>query len=352
MSQPLSSYSSLLQKLDGFIRKYYTNKLLRGAIFSAVYVLAFFLAINLLEYFFYLPTYLRKVLFFGFIFSSIAFVARFVAWPLLNYYKLGKIISYEQAAQIIGTHFIEVKDKLLNILQLKHAAETAAESTLLFAAIDQKAVELKPIDFSFAIDLNKNRKYLKYLAPPLFLFLFIIIAAPNVIKESSKRLYHNDTYFEKEAPFKFVLLNQSLRALQFENFSVSVKTEGDARPSEMYVEAGKQIFKMKKNEAGEFVHEFINLQASTPIRFSANGFFSKPYQIDVVAKPIIASFDVVCDYPAYTGKADEVVKNMGLVKPSTSTVACPASRPGARPGNSGPGATRTARRSASSNITK
>lgn len=311
MSQPLSSYSYLLQKLDSFIRKYYTNKLLRGAIFSAVYVLAFFLAINLLEYYFYLPTYLRKVLFFGFIFSSIAFIGRFVGAPLLHYYKLGKLISYEQAAQIIGTHFIEVKDKLLNILQLKHAAETAAESTLLFAAIDQKAVELKPIDFSFAIDLNKNRKYLKYLAPPLFLFLFIIIAAPNVIKESSKRLYHNDTYFEKEAPFKFVLLNHSLRALQFENFSVSVKTEGDARPSEMYVEAGKQIFKMKKNEAGIFVHEFVNLQANTSIRFSANGFFSKPYQIDIVAKPIIASFDVVCDYPTYTGKADEVVKNMG-----------------------------------------
>ena len=45
-----TSYSSLIGKLDKFIRKYYTNQLIRGAIFSAVYVLGFFLAINLLEY--------------------------------------------------------------------------------------------------------------------------------------------------------------------------------------------------------------------------------------------------------------------------------------------------------------
>ena len=60
-----ASYNSLLERLDKFIRKYYTNQLIRGAIFSAVYVLAFFLAINLLEYFFYLPSALRKILFFG-----------------------------------------------------------------------------------------------------------------------------------------------------------------------------------------------------------------------------------------------------------------------------------------------
>ena len=64
-----SAYHSLLGKLDKFIRKYYTNQLIRGAIFSVVYVLAFFLAINLLEYYFYLSTALRKVLFFGFLLS-------------------------------------------------------------------------------------------------------------------------------------------------------------------------------------------------------------------------------------------------------------------------------------------
>src|SRR5438093_1421684 len=114
-----SQYDLLIQKLDRFVRKYYVNQLLRGAIFSAIYILAFFLAINLLEYYFYLPGYLRKVLFWGFLLSSGVFSARFFLLPFLHYYRLGKLISYEQAAQIIGTHFSEVKDKLLNILQLR-----------------------------------------------------------------------------------------------------------------------------------------------------------------------------------------------------------------------------------------
>ncbi|MCW5906616.1 MAG: DUF4175 family protein [Chitinophagales bacterium] len=311
-----TSYQSLLEKLDAFIRKYYTNQLIRGAIFSGVYVLAFFLAINLLEYYLYLSPALRKILFFGFIISSAAFIARFVAVPFMHYYKLGKIISYEQAAQIVGTHFTEVKDKLLNILQLKHAAETS-DNTLLFAAIDQKAVELKPIDFSFAIDLGKNKKYLRYLAPPLLLFLFIIIAAPNVIKEGTKRLYHNDTFFEKEAPFQFVVQNKELKALQFGSFNLEVKIEGDALPSEVYLQSDKGMVKLKKKDKDLFTHEFENLQKSTSFRFTANGFRSKEYMLDVVAKPVVTSFEVICDYPAYTGKKDETLHNMGdLVVPA------------------------------------
>lgn len=317
MAETSSSYNSLVEKLDKFIRKYYTNQLIRGAIFSAVYVLAFFLAINLLEYYFYLSTGMRKVLFYGFLASSAAFTANFFLVPLLHYYKLGKIISYEQAAQIIGTHFGEVKDKLLNILQLRHTAQSQPNMGLLLAAIDQKSVELKPIDFSFAVDLSKNKKYLKFLAPPVLLFLFIIIAAPNVIKEGTKRLYHNDTYYEKEAPFKFVIQNNNLTALQFESFNLEVKIEGDALPNEVFVESDNNIFKLRKKEKNLFTHEFVNLQKETTFQFAANGFKSKEYVINVVAKPVVAGFEVVCDYPAYTGKPDEVLKNMGdLVIPA------------------------------------
>jgi hypothetical protein len=301
MTQALPQYNALIEKLDGFIRKFYINQLIRGAIFSAIYILAFFLAINLLEYYLYLPSLLRKILFFGFLISSVAFTARFFLLPLLHYYRLGKIISYEQAAQIIGTHFSEVKDKLLNILQLhKNAGEDSSynrSESLLLAAIDQKAFELKPINFSFAIDLSKNRRYLRYLAPPVLLFLFIIIAAPNVIKEGTERLYHSETYYEKEAPFQFVIQNKQLKALQFDNYTLEVKTEGNTLASEVYIESGKNIFKLKKKDQSTFTHEFSNLQASLDFRFTANGYHSKDYTLQVVAKPVISGFEVRCEYP-------------------------------------------------------
>ena len=205
-------YQSLIENLDRFIRKYYTNQAIRGGIFSVIYVLGFFLAINLLEYYLYLSPILRKVLFYSFIGSSAAFVGRFLVIPLLHQYRLGKVISHEQAADIIGRHFAAVKDKLLNILQLKKL-ESLDDYSLVNASINQKINELKPVTFTNAIDLRQNRRYVKYMLPPLFLFLFIIIAAPRIITEGTKRLYHNNTTFEKEAPFHFVIKNKNLKWL-------------------------------------------------------------------------------------------------------------------------------------------
>ena len=45
------SYRLLIEKLDGFIRKYYQNQLIRGAIYAFTLSLGFFLLVTLLESF-------------------------------------------------------------------------------------------------------------------------------------------------------------------------------------------------------------------------------------------------------------------------------------------------------------
>lgn len=58
--------------------------------------------------------------------------------PLFHYFKLGKTISHEEAAKIIGDHFNNVEDKLLNVLNLRKQAEAMENKELLFAGIEQK----------------------------------------------------------------------------------------------------------------------------------------------------------------------------------------------------------------------
>src|SRR6188768_470183 len=113
------NYELLLRKLDEFTRKYYVNQFIRGAIYTSALLLAAFLVINVLEYFVYFSSTIRTVLFFGFLAGALFIIVRWIALPLLHYFRLGKIISHEQAASIIGSHFSEVQDRLLNILQLK-----------------------------------------------------------------------------------------------------------------------------------------------------------------------------------------------------------------------------------------
>ena len=142
-------------------------------------------------------------MFFGFIATSLFALVYLVGIPLLKIQKLGKLISHQQAAEIIGNHFTNVKDKLLNILQLKSSEVSLEQAALVEASINQKSLELKPVPFTSAIDLNENRQYLKYAIPPLLIFLALLFFKPNVIKESSQRLIQNDIVFEKPMPFSF-----------------------------------------------------------------------------------------------------------------------------------------------------
>jgi hypothetical protein len=87
------NYSLLLAKLDQFIRKYYTNHIIRGVLFTMGSVLLVFLAYNLLEHEFYFSKGVRKVLFYSFNAITLAAVAYWVALPVLNYFHLGSTIS-------------------------------------------------------------------------------------------------------------------------------------------------------------------------------------------------------------------------------------------------------------------
>jgi len=96
----------------------------------------------LIEYFLWLNPTARTILFWLFVAVEVALFYKFIAVPLAKLFKLQKGINYEDASKIIGNHFPQVNDKLLNVLQLN---ENKTESELLLASIDQKAEELTPI---------------------------------------------------------------------------------------------------------------------------------------------------------------------------------------------------------------
>ncbi|MBL0315509.1 MAG: hypothetical protein IPP69_06900 [Flavobacteriales bacterium] len=126
-----AEYNLLIQKLDQFIRKYYKNKMIRGAIYGLALILATYLLVILLEYFGRFSILMRTFLFWLFIASASFVLIRFFIIPLSKMFRLGKVISHTQAAEIIGRHFPNVQDKLLNTLQLKTSKVNPA--TTLFS---------------------------------------------------------------------------------------------------------------------------------------------------------------------------------------------------------------------------
>ncbi|HMQ08605.1 MAG TPA: DUF4175 domain-containing protein [Saprospiraceae bacterium] len=317
-----SNYDLLIKRLDHFIRKYYINKLIKGVLYTAGVVIALFLIFNLMEYFFYFGKGIRKFLFFGFVLSATTLLVMWVLDPLIRYFKLGKTISHEQAALIIGKHFENVQDKLLNILQLKKQTSIAEDRSLIEASIQQKSSEINPVPFNRAIDLSKNRKYLRYALPPAMIFILLLFAAPSIITDSTYRIVNNNRDFERDAPFHFIIENQDLKTLQFSDYILQVNASGQVVPDQAYIEINNFQYKLQKSAPGKFTYTFKNVQKDTPFRLSAGKVISKPYSLEVLSKPHLNNMQVELRYPAYVGRKNENLSNTGdLVVPEGTRIA-------------------------------
>jgi hypothetical protein len=308
----MKSDDILIQKLDEFTRKYYKNQLIRGVIYSLGFTLAFFLTVALLEYFGNFGTTIRTILYYSFIVGVLAIGVNWIIIPITKLYNLGKVISREKAADIIGHHFSDVKDKLLNVLQLReNSAHIAGSEILIEAAINQKISELKPVPFTAAIDLNQNKKYLKYVLAPLLVIIILLFAAPSIITESTKRLVKHETYFEKQAPFTFAIENQLLQGIQQEDFELKIKITGNEIPDVAYIEIENNQYKLDKIDKLHFAYLFKNLPKTTQFKLNADGFYSKNYELKAILKPTVLGFEIELSYPGYLNKKNEVLSNTG-----------------------------------------
>lgn len=312
----------LLQRLDQFIRRYYKNQLIRGGFVLTAITGILFLAPVLMEYFFRFSNGVRLFFFYAFVGIFLVSVVFLVIIPLLKLLRIGKILSYDEAARIIGNHFPEISDKLLNTLQLmRHRQDTGENIPLLVAGIDQKIRLIKPFRFNIVINLKNNLRYLKFALPPVLLILAVLIIVPSVISEPAKRIVHYNTTFVPDLPYRLVILNKSLEAMQKEDFELRILLEGEEIPQEVFIENEGVTYRMTPQKGTQFSYVFKSLQNDKKFRINAGDLRTAEYQLKVFPKPIILGLDIALDYPAYIRKMPEKVENTGdLSIPEGTTV--------------------------------
>ncbi|MBQ7281111.1 MAG: hypothetical protein IJR13_10425 [Bacteroidales bacterium] len=300
----------IIDRLDEFIRKYYKNRLIRGVLYSVALLLSLLIVMLLLEYFGYFPPVVRAILFWSYVIATLLVLFFFVVVPLAKMYRLGRRISYEQAAVIIGDHFPEVKDKLLNLLQLQQMGGES-DSELLRAGIEQKTAQLSPIPFKNAVNLRENRRYAKYALIPLAIIVIAFVVTPRLITEPTKRIANYNTAYERPAPFAFVVDNDTLQVAQQEDFLLQVSIEGESLPAEAFVLIDGRRYKMQQQDKAHFAYRFRQQQQSVAFHLTGAGVTSQEYVLQVLPKPSIIDFQVALAYPAYTRQQAATLSNQG-----------------------------------------
>jgi len=313
-----NNFNNIQSKLEQFIKKFYTNELIKGGILFLAFGLLYLIFTLFVEHFLWLSPSLRSVLFFVFLAVELGLLIKFIILPISKLFGLQKGISFTEASKIIGNHFSEVDDKLLNVLQLN---QNKKQSELLLASIEQKSASLQPIPFKNAINFKKNSKYLKYLSIPLFIWFFTFLTGnTSLFNDSLKRVVNYKTAYEPPAPFSFKIRNDKLENIEGQSFELIVETEGNIVPENINIVFNNENYLLKDTN-GQFSYTFHNLNEATSFYLEANGVYSKEYKLEVIKTPTVTGFEMYMNYPSYTNRRDELIKNTGnSVIPEGTTI--------------------------------
>lgn len=304
----MHTYHNILDKLNHFTKKYYTRMLLKGIVLFLALGLLFLIVIMGVEYFLWLNTNGRKILFFCFVLVGLILLYRFIFTPLLFLFKVKNGISNKDASSIIGKHFPEVEDKLFNLLEL---ADDKNQSELLLASIEQRSKALSPVPFTKAIAYRDNLKYVRYLIVPTVIFLLIWLSG-NIgsFFNSYQRVVNYDLAYEPPAPFRFQLLTTSLDVLEDKSYTIYVTTSGEVRPDAVNIRInGRELLMQQENGAYKFT--FNPPLEEIEFQFFSGRVKSRVYQLNVLKTPVIQNFELKLEYPNYLKKKTEFLKSTG-----------------------------------------
>jgi hypothetical protein len=305
------NFNILVNKLNAFKLKYYFYQVLKGLLLVLLVLLVLYVAFSVVEYVVYLPSGYRKILFFGYAIFGGLLLLQFVGIPLLKLLHILKPIDTKSASVLIQDNFSEIKDKLLNVIELSSISDSRYSSEIVLASIDQKISELKVFDFNDAVQFKKLRFILLYFGVSILATAGIFLANKNIFTESTRRLIHYNTEFVKPAPYSFHLLNTSLTAKKGDAFTFSVNCEGEEIPQLVYINIEGNNYLMKNTGAGRF--EFEMASVINPVRFYFTDlkYNSEKYTLQLLPKPGITNFNVQITPPGYTALQSQSFDNVG-----------------------------------------
>ena len=307
-----TSYKTLIQKLNKFIREYYKNLIIRGAIYSSLSLVSILIILGAIEHFNFFTRAVRAGLFWSYSLIALFFAVRFIIIPAIKMFRLSAGLTHDDAAKIIGKHFSEVADKLTNILELNE--KTGGHKDLIRASIDQKIKQIEGTPFTSAIDWAKTIYYSKYLLIPGCIVLMIIMSGnQNIITDSTFRIIKYNTHFQKPAPFYFKIEPDSLVAIEKENFTLRVFVDGAELPREAYINYKNQTKKMTKESATTYSYVFENIRKNTPFHLSANSERSQEYVLSILGRPEVENMEITITPPPYTNLEKRIIQNTGSI---------------------------------------
>ena len=314
-----SNFSVIEAKLNDFIRKFYSNRIILGVLLFVLIFSVSVFTLFMVEGFSFLQPSVKTVLFYFAVFLFLSVFVFFIAIPILKIFKLIPYLTFEEASRIIAEYFKDENGVLTNILQLNGLDD--GKSDFLVAAINQKIEKISPWNFTTAVDFKRTGKFLAHSACILVVLLVLTWLFSNRISQGATRFMNYSTYYEKENPYSFSLLNDTLNCVAGEDFIVSVRIDGPELIKDVFI--SNEDFKVRMNVDSSCFYSYAMKNVNKDFDFHVEylGYKTSDFVIKVFAKPQVLNYSVQVIPPSYTKiSADEFENTGDMTVPSGSKI--------------------------------
>ncbi len=276
-----------------------------------------FLALVVAEFLFRFNSVVRTVLFFSWVVVSVLVLLSRVALPIFQITKLKGREYYESAAAKVASYFPEIGDELLNSLQLVTVNSGFTSQAFINKAFDRVYNRVKNIDFGSAVSFSKCFRIMKPAAiSGIGVLLIVMVISP--LHQAAGRLLLFSKDFQKPQKYLLRVSPGNVELTKGDILPVSVIVLGPpVNKVNLYYKMQEQPsfekLTINADSLGEYSYQFSNLTSDVEYYAELEGCESERYIAKVIARPVLSSFEVLVNSPAYSGLAPVLQKDNGNV---------------------------------------
>ncbi|MCS7188735.1 MAG: hypothetical protein RMJ66_04605 [Bacteroidia bacterium] len=292
---------SLRERLIRFRTAYYRVWMIRGLLLTGVWSLLLLILFALSEGIFWWDVPVRRILWVIWVGGSAALLGRWVLYPLLQYgLKLRGYLSDEEAARWIGRRMPEIKDKLLNTLQLSQ--QDAAGNAAIALAIDERMQQLSVLPWEITLPHKEVRRYSIAFLGVLGLLGLLWVISPSFFRAGTLRFLQPSRKFSRPLPYEIYVKGIKPFYRRGEPLSLTFLLKGEKLPTSLYASSESGILPLRKESAEKYSLSLPAVHQSFMIRIETEGSTVYTVPIQVLSPPALHSLFFVCHYPPYTRK--------------------------------------------------
>lgn len=251
-----------------------------------------------------LPTTGRAVLLGIVLLIGVALLGRLVVVPIARWMGWLPGLSNDAVAARIGSSFPEVKDRLLNLLQLMDGRHSQAPEPLVQAAAARLGTDMAGVPVEEVEDFSRVRRSARMAVLPVLGLLAFAVLGGSTFMEASQRLLTPLRTFEEPLPYRVSVTPGDASIIKGADVTVLAMFEGAGWPEEALLEyrfAGETVSQqLALTPPPEASHTFVNVRNSIDYRVISGRLETAWYTLEVTDRPVISQLSTSLRYPAYT----------------------------------------------------